>query len=401
MRRMRIITVLTALAVIGVYLMISIFGTSNKREMHQIKVGFVYDGDESAPYTNNFIRVQKMIDSYDYGGMVTTVAKSNIKAENGEKAILELVNEGCDLIFTTSYGDGEAAKKMAEEHPDIEFCEATCDNANDDPVLPNYHTFMGEIYQGRYVSGIVAGMKLKEMIDQGVITEDQAIVGYVGAYPYAEVISGYTAFILGIRSIVPTAVMKVRYTNTWTGYTLEKECAKQLIEEGCVIISQHSDTTGPAVACEYASENGKVVYNVGYNQSMIDVAPTTSLISTRIDWSQYMFEAVNAVLYGEKIEDHVKGNVHGNDVGAGFEEGWVQVLDINDLITPKGTEEAVTETIEKLKNKQIKVFKGDYIGVNPYDENDVIDLNNGYDENANASAPSFNYILKDVITIEE
>ena len=134
---------------------------------------------------------------------------------------------------------------------------------------------------------------------------------------------------------------------------------------------------------------------------MIDVAPTTSLISTRIDWSQYMFEAVNAVLYGEKIEDHVKGNVHGNDVGAGFEEGWVQVLDINDLITPKGTEEAVTETIEKLKNKQIKVFKGDYIGVNPYDENDVIDLNNGYDENANASAPSFNYILKDVITIEE
>ncbi len=401
MRRMRIITVLTALAVIGVYLMISIFGTSNKREMHQIKVGFVYDGDESAPYTNNFIRVQKMIDSYDYGGMVTTVAKSNIKAENGEKAILELVNEGCDLIFTTSYGYGEAAKKMAEEHPDIEFCEATCDNANDDPVLPNYHTFMGEIYQGRYVSGIVAGMKLKEMIDQGVITEDQAIVGYVGAYPYAEVISGYTAFILGIRSIVPTAVMKVRYTNTWTGYTLEKECAKQLIEEGCVIISQHSDTTGPAVACEYASENGKVVYNVGYNQSMIDVAPTTSLISTRIDWSQYMFEAVNAVLYGEKIEDHVKGNVHGNDVGAGFEEGWVQVLDINDLITPKGTEEAVTETIEKLKNKQIKVFKGDYIGVNPYDENDVIDLNNGYDENANASAPSFNYILKDVITIEE
>ena len=400
MKRMRILTVLTALAMILLYGLVSFFGVKDEDKNRSVKVGFVYDGDESAPYSYNFIKVQRKLDATDFGGRVTTAAKENVAEENGEQAIRELIAEGCDMIITTSYGYGEVAKQLAAEYPEIEFCGATCDNAIRDP-LPNYHTFMGEIYQGRYVTGIVAGMKLRELIDEGVITEDQARIGYVGAYPYAEVISGYTAFILGVRSIVPTATMDVRYTNTWTSYTLEKKCAEQLIEDGCVIISQHSDTIGPAVACEEAADQGKCVFHVGYNQSMIDVAPTTSLVSSRIDWSIYIFAAVNAALNEEPIEKRIDGNIHGNDVGAGFEQGWVQIVDVNNLIAAKGTQEAVDKAIEDLRKRHVSVFKGNYVGVNPDDPNDVIDLKNGYEENKNASAPSFYYILQDVVFVRE
>ncbi|MBR3468415.1 MAG: BMP family ABC transporter substrate-binding protein [Lachnospiraceae bacterium] len=399
MRRMRIVTVITALVMVGLFAFISFF-SKKEDQTKTIKVGFVYDGDESAPYTYNFIRAQKKLEASEFGDRVTTVAKLNVSEEMAEKSIRELVEEGCDLIFTTSYGYGAAAKKVAAEHPEIQFCEATCDNANYDP-LPNYHTFMGEIYQGRYVSGIVAGMKLREMIEKGEITEDQARLGFVGAYPYAEVISGYTAFFLGAQSIVPSVTMDVRYTNTWTSYILEKQCAEALIEDGCVIISQHSDTIGPAVVCEEAAEKGKNVFHVGYNQSMIDVAPTTSLVSTRIDWSVYIIAATRAVLAGEEIESQVEGNVHGYDVGAGFEQGWVQVLDLNELIVPEGTDAAVQEAIEQLKKGKIRVFEGNFVGVDPQNPEDVIDLRDGYAENMYASAPSFHYVLQDVIRVHE
>ena len=399
MRRMRIVTVITALVMVGLFAFISFF-SKKEDQTKTIKVGFVYDGDESAPYTYNFIRAQKKLEASEFGDRVTTVAKLNVSEEMAEKSIRELVEEGCDLIFTTSYGYGAAAKKVAAEHPEIQFCEATCDNANYDP-LPNYHTSMGEIYQGRYVSGIVAGMKLREMIEKGEITEDQARLGFVGAYPYAEVISGYTAFFLGAQSIVPSVTMDVRYTNTWTSYILEKQCAEALIEDGCVIISQHSDTIGPAVVCEEAAEKGKNVFHVGYNQSMIDVAPTTSLVSTRIDWSVYIIAATRAVLAGEEIESQVEGNVHGYDVGAGFEQGWVQVLDLNELIVPEGTDAAVQDAIEQLKKGKIRVFEGNFVGVDPQNPEDVIELRDGYAENMYASAPSFHYVLQDVIRVHE
>lgn len=399
MKRIRIVTLLTAVFVICIFAVFNFNMEKNNEDRKVVRVGYIYNGDESAPYTNNFIKAQKEVETV-YGDRVENVVMSNISDEKGEMALEELVSAGCDIIFTTSYGYGESAKKFAEKFPDIQFCEATCDNANTDPVLPNYHTFMGEIYEGRYVAGIVAGMKIKEMIDNGTITEDEAVIGYVGAYPYAEVISGYTAFLLGARKIAPTTTMKVRYTNTWTSYTLEKKLAEELIDEGCVIISQHSDTIGPAVACE-ETYSGKVVYHVGYNQSMIDVAPTTSLVSTRINWSYYMVEAVGAVLDNKKIEDNINGHVHGNDVGAGFENDWVQIMDINNLIAADGTSDAVNEAIEALTKGTVEVFKGDYIGVDPFDESDTYDLNKGYKENENASAPSFHYILKDVITVEE
>ena len=259
---------------------------------------------------------------------------------------------------------------------------------------------MGEIYEGRYISGVIAGMKLKEMIDEGVITVDQAKVGYVAAYPYAEVISGYTAFLLGVRSQVPEATMDVKYTYTWSSYNIEKNCAEELIARGCVILSQHSDTTGPAVACEEMFAE-KAVYHVGYNQSMIDIAPTTSLISARINWEPYMVSACEAVLENKKIEKCVKGQVHGNDIGAGFEEGWVEMLELNSLVAAKGSDEKIEELKEEFRKGKIEVFKGDYTGVNPDDPNDTYDLNKGYKENSEHSAPTFHYVLQNVITIVE
>ncbi|MBR1741355.1 MAG: BMP family ABC transporter substrate-binding protein, partial [Lachnospiraceae bacterium] len=325
----------------------------------RIKIGFVFDGDGATPYTANFIRARDAV-NLEYEKRVEIEEKNNVPYTEAEQVLEQLVKDGCDLIFTNSFGYGEIAKKVAKNHPEVQFCQATCNNANEAPVYENYHTFMGEIYEGRYIAGKVAGLKLNEMIASGEITEEEAVVGYVGAYPYAEVISGYTAFFLGVRSECSFARMRVRYTNAWTAYSLEKEMAEKMIEEGCVIISQHSDTIGPAVACENA-ETDHPVYHVGYNQDMIDVAPTTSLIGTRIDWSPYILAAVKAVLEGKRIEDVAEGHIHGNDAGAGFEKGWVQMLELNRVIAAEGSEQVIESTIRAFRKGRCEVFQGDYI----------------------------------------
>ena len=383
---------------IGVFFVGFQISNANARGRDLVRVGFVLDGDESTPYSANFIRAIDELE-LQYGEHITVTIRSNVPYEDTEAVLCELCGMGCDIIFTNSYGYGEVAKRVAAEFPDIEFCEATCDNANREPLVKNYHTFMGEIYQGRYVAGLVAGLKLQEMIDAGQILPEEAWIGYVGAYPYAEVISGYTAFFLGARQTCPTARMRVKYTNTWTSYALEKEYARDLIAEGCVIISQHSDTIGPAAVCEAADE-AHPVYHVGYNQDMIDVAPTTSLIGSRIDWSPYICGAVGAVLNERPIESVISGNVHGNDIGAGFREGWVKMLQLNPAIAPAGSEELIRRTIEEIEAGRCHVFQGDYLGVNPDDPADTWDLHEEYRENADASAPSFHYVLQDVIVLE-
>lgn len=363
-----------------------------------LKAGFVYVGDASTAYTNNFVKAQEVIEK-KYKGQIETISEYNVSEENVEEALKKLVAAGCGIVFTTSYGYGEKTKEFAADYPGIQFCQATCSNANEEPVLSNYHTFMGSIYQGRYISGVVAGMKLKELVEKGEITKEQAKAGYVGAYPYAEVISGYTAFFLGIRSVVPEATMTVRYTNTWGNHILEKKCAKKLINEGCVIISQHSDTAGPAAACE-ETDQSQAVYYVSYNESMADIAPTTYLTGSKINWTVYMEEAVGAVLARKDIEKCVKGNINGNDAGAGFENDWVRMLGINEFTAAAGTKEKVAELVREFKNNNIQVFQGEYTGVNPDNPSDTIDLREGFDENSRSSAPVFNYILDDVITIK-
>ena len=362
-----------------------------------ITVGLIVDGDESTPYSENFIRAMDTM-KMEFGDDIDIMIRCNVPYDDVDEVLRELADKGCDIIFTNSYGYGETVKAVAAEYPGVQFCQATCDNA-DKSIVSNYHTFMGEIYEGRYIAGMVAGLKLTELIDKGVIIPEEAWIGYVGAYPYPEVISGYTAFLLGARQTCPSARMRVTYTNTWTSYMKEKEIAGELIDEGCIIISQHSDTIGPAVMCESA-ETDHPVFHVGYNQDMIDVAPTTSLIGTRINWTPYIRDAIKATMNNRKIEEVIRGHVHGNDIGAGFEKGWVEMLELNPAIAPEGGAELVNRSIEDFKNGRIHVFLGDYIGLNPTDPSDSWDLNTEYLENSDSSAPTFRYILKDVIVVE-
>jgi basic membrane protein A len=394
------VTAITAICLLIIYTAASMFLKPSENERNKtLKVGFVYDSDESTPYSYNFIRAQREAEQL-FNGRIETFVRNNVPEYDCDDAINSLVDAGCSLIFTNSYGFGETTKRIAAENSGIQFCSATCDNANTEPVLSNYHTFMGEIYEGRYVLGAAAGLKLQELINTQAIKPSQAKIGYVGAYPYPEVISGYTAFLLGARKYCPTATMEVAYTNTWCNYALEKKCAEDLINNGCVIISQHSDTIGPAVACEEASIS-KTVFHVGYNHSMVDIAPTTSIISARINWIPYITGAIKAVLENRSIERVVKGHVHGNDIGAGIANNWVQVLECNISCAAPKTEAEIKRIESNFIKGRQKVFYGNYIGVNPFDPEDTYDLSSGYIENKNASAPSFHYILKDVINILE
>lgn len=352
----------------------------------------MYIGDETEAYTANFIAAENAI-ADTYGDKVECIAKYNVAEDAVEDPVRELCDTGCGIIFTTSFGYGATVKELAAEYPDIQFCQATCADAAEEPVVSNYHNYMGEIYQGRYVAGIVAGMKLQEMIDNGTITADQAKIGYVAAFDYAEVISGYTAFLMGVRSIVPDATMEVQYAGTWGDFDTEKTMATALIEDGCVIISQHSDTEGPAKACEDAHAKGTEVYCVSYNQDMTDVAPNTCLISSRQDYAPYEVAAVQAVMDGTELPV---------DQHAGFDEGWVAMTPLNTAIAAEGTQEKIDEVEASFKDHSLKatdVFKGPYTATNPY-TNETIDLTDGFEENATQSAPAFGYVINDIITIK-
>ncbi len=397
MKRSIIAVVIGALLVIAASYGINALTNSDDKD--HVRVGIVYVGDAAAAYTTNFMHGVNAVE-YEYGDKVEVISKFNVP-EGGERpAFDELIEAKCDIIFSTSYGYGETAKKLAAEHPEIEFCQISCSNANVAPILSNYHNAMGEIHEGRYVSGVVAGMKLKQLLDDGAIAPEQTKVGYVAAYPMAEVISGYTAFLLGVRSVVPDATMLLVYTNSWSNYTLEKEAAERLISEGCAIISQHSDTEGVAFACENAN-NSVPVYCVTYNAAMMDIAPDAYLTGCRIDWEPYMAAAVGAVFDGRKIESCVRGNVHKNDVSAGFDRGWVSMLHLNEREAAPGTAERVEELIKDFKKGRITVFKGNYVGVDPFNPEASYDLNRGYTESEKSSAPSFHYVLQDIIKVIE
>ena len=397
MKRVYIVTVLTCLvvmaAIIGCFRILNLSGGRD-----HLTVGFIYDNDESTPYTYNFSLAKDAVEK-KYGDRVDILTCSNVLDDEMEEPLRELAEKGCDIIFFNGYS--KLVRELAPEYPDIQFCQTSYMDMSGQSVPENYHTFQGEAYQGRYVSGIAAGKKIRQMISEGTITEDQAIVGFVAAFPTSEVISGYTAFLLGVRSEVPETKMLVSYTQTWSSYAHEKRAAQKMIDEGCVVISQHTDTIGPAIACEEASAN-RPIWFVGYNQSMSEVAPSTSLVTARICWEPYVLSAVDAVMNNKEIESVVSGRVHGTDVSAGFESGWVEMDDLNLQAVYSGTQQAMDYTINKFKSGNVDfVFKGDYIGTDPDDPNDKIDLKNGYIENENTSYPTFHYILSDIITIEE
>ena len=362
-----------------------------------LKVGFVYSEDESTPYTANFVKAQRAVED-EYGSKVVVLAKSNVLSRECEQPIRDLIRDGVKVIFINM--DTDIPVTLAREFPQVQFCQASMPTISIEGTPENSHTFNGEIYQARYISGIAAGMKLRQLLDSGALLPQDALIGYVGANSTAEVISGYTAFLLGVRSVAPEATMRVRYTGSWSNFSEEKIQTQELIREGCVIIAQHVNTSAPAVVCEEAASAGQTVYHVGYHQSMIDIAPSSSLTSIRTNWTPYIIQAVQAVMDDEVIEKVVEAHAHGRDLSAGFESGWVELLELNKFIAAEGTQEKINNAIENMKKGRIKVFSGNYTGVNPINPVDTIDLNTGYIECQYSSNPSFSYVLRDYITVE-
>lgn len=347
-----------------------------------IKFGLITLHDENSSYDQNFI-VATQAACEKLG--VELVIKTNIpEGQECYDAAVDFADEGCDIIFADSFGHEPYMIEAAEDYPDVQFCHATGYQAQI-VNLPNYHNAFAAIYEGRYLAGIVAGMKLNEMIENGEITEDQAVIGYVGAFDYAEVISGYTSFYLGARSVCPSVTMNVIYTGSWYDETLEKEGANALIGKGCVLISQHADSMGAPSACELAG-----VPDVSYNMSMLEACPNTYLISSKINWEPYVEYVINCLLTGEKIETDWTGTI---------KTGSVELTEFNDAIIADGTKEIVDATMNAMNAGQLHVFDTSTFTVDgkPLEDSDYV-FDGYFHESELGSAPAFAYYI-DGITI--
>ena len=328
-------------------------GTSGDTEAKTIKVGLICIGDENDQgYTYNFIRGKEAATEAlaANGIIVDWVVKWNVREDvSCEDANIELADEGCDLIINNSFGFEPFMLKVAPDYPEIEFIACT-NQASWGDNLENTHNAFANIYEGRYLAGVVAGMKLQQMIDEGTISADEAVIGYVGAFSFAEVISGFTAYFLGARSVCPSVSMKVQFVGSWSDATEEANAASALADMGCVMISQHSDNTTPATTAE-----AKGVFHTGYNNDMISVAPGASLISTRIDWAPYFEYAITSVANGESFDQDW---CHGMDMGA------VVMTGLNEAIAAPGTAEKLAEVEEQIRSGKLQVFDTSTFTVN-------------------------------------
>ena len=308
-------------------------------EAAALKVGFIFLHDENSTYDLNFLNAAK--EACENTG-VDYILKTNIpEGQECYDAACELIDEGCTIIFADSFGHESFMLQAAKEFPEVQFCHATGTQAHTAGVA-NYHNAFASIYEGRFLAGIAAGMKLNEMIEAGEFTADEAKIGYVGAYPYAEVKSGYTSFFLGARSVCPTATMEVTFTNSWYDEALEKEGAQKLIANDCKLISQHADSMGAPTACEDAG-----IPNVSYNGSTISVAPNTFIVSSRINWVPYMEYMINCVKNGEEIATDWTGTI---------ETGSVELTEINEAVAAAGTADAIAEAEAAFKAGTLHVF---------------------------------------------
>jgi len=310
-----------------------------------VKVGLVCIGDENDQgYTYNFIRGKDAATEAlaAKGINVEWLVKWNIGEDSGcEDANIELAEAGCQLIINNSFGFEDYMLKVAPNYPDVQFIACT-NQASWCDELPNTHNAFANIYEGRYLAGVVAGMKLNQLIEEGQITEDEAVIGYVGAFSFAEVISGMTAYYLGARSICPSATMKVQFTGSWSDATEEANAASALIDAGCVLLSQHADNSTPATTAQ-----SKGAFFTSYNNDMISVAPEAVLVGTRIDWGVY---------FSEIIEDIANGTEIPQDWSKGIAEGAVVLTPLNEAIAAPGTVEKLAEVEAGLKDGSIKVF---------------------------------------------
>ena len=309
----------------------------------KVKVGFITLHDENSTYDKNFIDAAKeacanlgLVENEDY------FIKTNVgETEQCAEVAADLVDAGCNIIFADSFGHEPYMIEVAKANPEVQFCHSTGTRAHTEG-LANYHNAFASIYEGRYLAGIAAGMKLNAMIEAGDIKAEEAKMGYVGAFTYAEVVSGYTSFYLGAKSVCPTVTMDVTFTGSWYDETLEKEGAEKLIQGGCKLISQHADSLGAPTACENAG-----VPNVSYNGSTQAACPNTYIVSSRINWAPYYEYAIKAVMDGTAIDVDWTGTLATNSV---------VLTDLNTTVAAEGTAEAIAAATEKLEKGEIHVF---------------------------------------------
>ena len=308
-------------------------------DLSALKVGFIFLHDENSTYDLNFMNAAK--EACETLG-VESVFKTNIPEDQScYEAAAELADAGCNIVFADSFGHEDYIIQAAKEFPEVQFCHSTGTKAHTEG-LDNYHNAFASIYEGRYLAGVAAGLKLNEMIDNGDFAAEDAKIGYVGAFTYAEVVSGYTSFFLGARSVCPTATMEVTFTGSWYDETAEKEAANKLIANGCKLVSQHADSMGAPTACETAG-----VPNVSYNGSTISACPNTFIVSSRIDWAPYYEFVINAVANGETIPADWTGTLA---------TGSVVLTEVNEAAAAAGTADKIAEVKAALEAGTIHVF---------------------------------------------
>ena len=374
----------------------------------KLKIGVILVGDENEGYT--YAHMEGIRAAMKANGLSDdqVIWKYTIgETQACYDAAVDLVEQGCKAVFSNSYGHQQFMQQAATEYPDIQFVAATGDTAAISG-LKNFSNAFTNVYESRYVSGIVAGMKLAELEEAGMIPAEsykdgKVLIGYVGAFPYAEVVSGFTAFFLGVKSVFPAVTMEVIYTNSWFNITAEGETANTLMADHCVIISQHADSTGAPAAVEAALAKGTVAYSVGYNVDMLAVAPHAALTSATNNWGVYYTYAFGQVVKGEKIA---------TDWAEGYKTGAVAITELGSSCAA-GTQEAVDKAITAIKTGTLHVFDVANWTVNGVHLNELkIDLTGDFDtddaEDKNAifdgyfhesefrSAPSFSVYIDDI-----
>ncbi len=352
-----------------------------------VKAGFIFLHDENSTYDLNFMNAAK--EACEALG-IEYMTKTNIpEGQECYDAACELADAGCNFIFADSFGHEDYIIEAAKEYPDVQFSHATGTKAHTEG-LDNFHNAFASIYDGRYLAGIAAGMKLNEMIANGDITEDQAKMGYVGAYTYAEVISGYTSFFLGARSVCPSVTMEVTFTGSWYDETAEKEGANKLIEDGCVLISQHADSMGAPTACETAG-----VPNVSYNGSTENACPNTFLVSSRVNWEPYFEYAMTCVADGTAIDTDwtgtlATGSVELSSLGSAVADGTQEAIDAATAEIEAGTLHVFDTSTFTVDGAELTSYEAD-IDTDPDYTPDHEVVSDGYfHESEYRSAPYFN-----------
>lgn len=330
-------------------------GSSNN-QAPDVKVGAIILGDETEGYSAAHINgikeaAAELGMSDDQIVWKYKIAEGGVTADAAE----DLVGQGCNLIISNSYGHQTYMEEEAEKYPDINFVAMTGDFAAISDCDNFYNAFTA-VYQSRYVSGVVAGMKIKDLVESGTLTPEtqpdsftadgKVKIGYVGAYNYAEVVSGYTAFFLGVQSVYPDVQMEVMYTNSWFDIDKEGAAAEALIANGAVIIGQHADSTGAPQACQEALKSGTTVYSIGYNIDMLATAPDAALTSATNNWGVYYTYAIAQAMRGQKVATNWVG---------GFDIGAVAITQLGSACAA-GTAEKVAEVEKAIHDGTLQVF---------------------------------------------